>query len=91
MRDSPKSSSSPHDLKVDVAAGKGVDAATQSALNIGPTSRILSGQSDAVRAAVAADIRKKMAEHAVGDSVPLGAAIWIVSAKNPGVASASVA
>jgi SAM-dependent methyltransferase len=73
----------PHDLKLDIAAGKGIDAATESALSIGPTSRILADQSQAVRAAVTADIRKKLAEYAVGDSVRLGAAIWIVSAINP--------
>ena len=44
---------------------------------------MLDNQSDAVRAAAAADIRAALAAHAVGDSVPLGAAIWIVTARNP--------
>jgi hypothetical protein len=52
-------------------------------MTIGPTSRMLDGQSDAVRAAATADIRKALAAHARGDSVPLGAAIWIVTAANP--------
>ena len=30
------------------------------------------------------DIRKALAERAQGDSVPLGAAVWMVTAVNPG-------
>ena len=44
---------------------------------------MLADQDEAVRAAVAADIRKALAARAVGDSVPLGGAIWIVTATNP--------
>jgi SAM-dependent methyltransferase len=74
----------PQDLDLDIAIGRGLDAAVAGALSIGPTSRILDGQPEAVRAAAAADIRKALAERAHGDSVPLGAAIWIVTAVNPG-------
>jgi SAM-dependent methyltransferase len=74
----------PHDLDLDIAIGRGLDAAVAAALAIGPTSRMLDGQSEAVRAAATADIRKALAERAQGDSVPLGAAIWIVTAVNPG-------
>jgi SAM-dependent methyltransferase len=73
----------PHDLDLDIATGRGVDTALAAALAIGPTSRALDGQSEAVRAAAAADIRAALAARAVGDSVPLGAAIWIVTATNP--------
>jgi SAM-dependent methyltransferase len=73
----------PVDLHLDLAIGRGLDAAVAGALGIGPTSRILDGQPEAVRAAAAADIRKALAERAKGDSVPLGAAIWIVTAVNP--------
>jgi SAM-dependent methyltransferase len=73
----------PHDLELDIAAGAGLDTAVRAAMTIGPTSRILDGQSDAVRAAATADIRKALAAQARGDSVPLGAAIWMVSATNP--------
>jgi SAM-dependent methyltransferase len=73
----------PQDLELDVAVGKGLDTAVKSAMTIGPTSRILDGQSEAVRAAATADIRKALANHARGDSVPLGAAIWMVTATNP--------
>jgi SAM-dependent methyltransferase len=71
------------DLDLDLAIGRGLDAAVAGALGIGPTSRILDGQSEAVRAAAAADIRKALAERAIGDRVPLGAAIWMVRATNP--------
>jgi SAM-dependent methyltransferase len=74
----------PQDLDIDIAIGRGLDAAVAGALGIGPTSRILDGQPEAVRAAAMADIRKAFAERAKGDSVPLGAAIWIVTAVNPG-------
>jgi SAM-dependent methyltransferase len=73
----------PRDLDLDVAIGRGLDAAVASAMGIGPTSRILDGQSNAVRAAAAADIKKALAERAKGASVPLGAAIWLVTASNP--------
>jgi len=74
----------PHDLDLDIAIGRGLDAAVEGALAIGPTSRMLDGQSEAVRAAAAADIRAALAARMVGDSVPLGAAIWIVTARKPG-------
>ena len=74
----------PHDLELDIAVGRGLDTAVRAAMTIGPTSRMLEGQSEAVRSAVEADIRKALAAHARGDSVPLGAAIWIVTATNPG-------
>jgi SAM-dependent methyltransferase len=73
----------PHDLELDIATGRGLETAVRAAMTIGPTSRMLDGQSEAVRAAVTADIRKALAAHARGDSVPLGAAIWIVTATNP--------
>jgi hypothetical protein len=73
----------PHDLELDIAIGRGLETAVQAAVSIGPTSRMLDGQSEAVRAAATADIRKALATHARGDSVPLGAAIWIVTATNP--------
>jgi SAM-dependent methyltransferase len=73
----------PQDLDLDIAAGKGLDTAVRAAMTIGPTSRILEGQSEAVRAAATADIRKALAAQARGESVPLGAAIWIVAATNP--------
>jgi len=73
----------PHDLDLDIAVGRGLDAGVACALSIGPTSRLLDGQSEAVRNAAAADIRAALAPHAVGGRVPLGGAIWLVKARNP--------
>ena len=73
----------PHDLKLDIAVGRGLDTAVRAAMTIGPTSRMLDGESETVLAAATADIRSALAAHARGDSVPLGAAIWIVTATNP--------
>ena len=74
----------PHDFELDIAHGRGLEAAIASALTLGPTSRMLADQPEEVRAAAAADIRAALAPLARGDSVPLGAAIWIVTADNPG-------
>ena len=74
----------PQDLELDIAVGGGLERAVAAALAIGPTTRMLDGQSEAVRAAAAADIRKALAAHARGASVPLTAAIWVVTATNPG-------
>ncbi len=73
-----------HDLKIDIAIGRGLDSAVETAMSAGPTSRLLADESEAVRAAAEADIRKMLATHLVGDSVPLDGAIWVVTAKNPG-------
>ena len=73
----------PQDLELDIAIGRGLDTAVKAAMTIGPTSRMLDGQSEAVRAAATADIRKALAAHMRGDGVPLGAAIWMVTAANP--------
>ncbi len=81
-RVSPTSFLTPHDLELDIAAGRGLETAVRAALTIGPTSRMLDGQSQAVRDAATADIRKALAAQARGESVPLGAAIWIVTATN---------
>ena len=48
---SPTSFSTPHDLELDIAVGRGLDTAVKAAMTIGPTSRMLDGQSEAVRAA----------------------------------------
>ena len=57
----------PQELDLDIAAGRGLDTAVASALAIGPTSRMLDGQSEEVRAAAVADIRAALAARAVGD------------------------
>ena len=71
------------DFDLDVALGEGVDSTVEIALNLGPASRMLEDQPETTRAAAAKAIRSALAAHAVGESVPLGAAVWFVTARNP--------
>jgi SAM-dependent methyltransferase len=71
----------PHNLALDVAIGRGLDAAVQSALEIGPASRALEGHPADVRAAATNSIRETLATFAKGETVPLPASIWIVTAR----------
>jgi ubiquinone/menaquinone biosynthesis C-methylase UbiE len=70
----------PCNLSLDVAVGRGLDAAVETALEIGPASRALEGQPPEVRAAAANSIREALAPFASGNGVPLAASIWIVTA-----------
>jgi ubiquinone/menaquinone biosynthesis C-methylase UbiE len=70
----------PCNLSLDVAVGRGLDAAVETALEIGPASRALEGQPPEVRAAAANSIREALAPFASGNAVPLAASIWIVTA-----------
>jgi SAM-dependent methyltransferase len=71
----------PHNLALDVANGRGLDAAVQGALEIGPASRALEGQPADVRAAATNSIREALAAFAKGETVPLPASIWLVTAR----------
>jgi SAM-dependent methyltransferase len=71
----------PHNLALDVAIGRGLDAAVQGALEIGPASRALDGHPADVRAAATNSIRETLATFAKGETVPLPASIWIVTAR----------
>jgi SAM-dependent methyltransferase len=71
----------PHHLTLDVANGRGLDAAVQGALEIGPASRALEGQPPELRAAATNSIREALAAFAKGETVPLPASIWIVTAR----------
>lgn len=73
----------PFDLALDIATGGGLEAAVSAALEIGPTSRAVDGQPPAVVAAVAHSLRRVLAPHQRGTTVPLAAAIWLVTASNP--------
>ncbi|MCC8955346.1 methyltransferase domain-containing protein [Bradyrhizobium sp. Pear77] len=68
-------------LEFDVAIGRGIDAAVQSALEIGPASRALEGQPDDLRAAAVTSIREALTPFVKGDAVLLPGAIWIVTAR----------
>jgi SAM-dependent methyltransferase len=69
------------DLSLDVATGRGLDAAVETALEIGPTSRALEGQPPDLRAAAANSIRQALTPFAKGQAVPLPASLWIVAAR----------
>jgi ubiquinone/menaquinone biosynthesis C-methylase UbiE len=71
----------PRPLSLDAAIGRGLDGAVQGALDIGPVSRALQDQPPELRAAAAGAIREALAPFVKGDSVPLPASIWIVTAK----------
>ena len=71
----------PCNLALDVAIGRGLEAAVQSALEIGPASRALEGHPEDVRAAAVNSIREALTLFAKGETVPLPAAIWIVTAR----------
>ena len=71
----------PCPLSLDIAIGGGLDAAVQSALEIGPSNRALEGQPAEIRAAAIQSIREMLAPLAKGDTVPLAGSIWIVTAR----------
>jgi ubiquinone/menaquinone biosynthesis C-methylase UbiE len=71
----------PCNLALDIAVGGGLDAAVRGALDIGPANRALEGQPDAIRDAATQSIREALAPHVSGNTVPLAASIWIVTAR----------
>jgi hypothetical protein len=71
----------PCNLTLDVALGRGLEAAVQSAFEIGPASRALEGHPPETRAAATNSVREVLATFTKGDTVPLPASIWIVTAK----------
>jgi ubiquinone/menaquinone biosynthesis C-methylase UbiE len=71
----------PCNLALDIAVGGGPDAAVKGALEIGPAARALAEQPPEVVAAAAQSIREALTPHVKGQTVPLDAAIWIVTAK----------
>lgn len=73
----------PAGLTLDLAAGAGLEAAVATAVGIGPTSRALEGQPEALQAAAIQSIRAALATCLAGNRVPLAGAIWIVTAVTP--------
>jgi SAM-dependent methyltransferase len=71
----------PCDLALDVAVGGGLDAAVKSALEIGPSARALADQQPDVIAAAAQSVREALTPFVKGQTVPLNATIWIVTAR----------
>lgn len=70
------------DLSLDIATGRGLDAAIETVLAIGPTSRALEGQPADKIAAATTSIRAALTAHQMGNAIPLGGSIWIVTAIN---------
>ena len=68
-------------LALDVAIGRGLEAAVQGAFEIGPASRALEGHPPEVRAAATNSVREALAAFVKGETVPLPASIWIVTAR----------
>jgi ubiquinone/menaquinone biosynthesis C-methylase UbiE len=71
----------PRNLSLDIAIGRGLEAAVQGAIEIGPASRALHDYPEDVRAAAKESIREALKPFVRGESVPLPAAIWIVTAR----------
>lgn len=65
---------------VDVGAGKGVEGAVGTALEFGPTARVLADESEAVKDRVAGTLRTFFTSMEQAGSIKLPAAIWIVQA-----------
>jgi SAM-dependent methyltransferase len=73
----------PFGLEMDVARGRGLDEAAANATKLGPASRALDGQPPETVAAVLTSIRQAYAQHQRGAAIPLAAAMWLVTARNP--------
>ena len=67
-------------LSFDIAIGRGLDAAVQAAMQIGPGSRALDGHPPETRAAAAKSVREMLTPYLRGQSVALTGPIWIVTA-----------
>jgi len=70
-----------HALSLDIAIGHGLEAAVQSAFEIGPASRALEGHPPETREAARQSVRDLLAQHLAGDSVALSGSIWLVTAR----------
>jgi SAM-dependent methyltransferase len=68
-------------IALDVAIGRGLDAAADAALEIGPSARALDGHPPEVRAAARQSVRELLVPYVRGESVPLPGSIWIVTAR----------
>jgi ubiquinone/menaquinone biosynthesis C-methylase UbiE len=68
-------------IALDIAIGRGLEAATDAALEIGPSSRALEGHPAETRSAARASVRELLAPYVQGQSVPLAGSIWIVTAR----------
>ena len=70
------------DLILDAGSGKGLEEAVTNAREIGPSSRVLNGQPADLVAKATDAIRNAYAAVERDGKIPLGAAIWVVTAKS---------
>jgi ubiquinone/menaquinone biosynthesis C-methylase UbiE len=68
-------------ISLDISIGRGLDAAADAALEIGPSARALEGHPPEIRSAARESVRELLAPHARGQTVPLPGSIWLVTAK----------
>ena len=71
------------DLSLDIAIGRGLEAAVETAVEMGPAARALEGQPPDVIAAATHSIREVLSPFASGQHVPLAASFWMVTARGP--------
>jgi ubiquinone/menaquinone biosynthesis C-methylase UbiE len=71
----------PVDLQLDAGSGKGLDEAVVNMLEIGPVSRALKNAPAATHAKAEAALRAALAPLQKDGKVPLGTAIWVVTAR----------
>jgi hypothetical protein len=69
------------DLSIDIANGRGLEGALDTAMNVGPAHRALEGHPAEVRAAAANSVRELLAPQVRGQSLPLPGSIWVVTAR----------
>jgi SAM-dependent methyltransferase len=74
----------PVDLALDVGLGRGLDTAVRAAIDVGPVRRALEGQPPDVMSKLEGALRTALAPFQNGDTVPLGASVWIVTALSEG-------
>lgn len=71
----------PVDFAVEIGRGQGLDAAAAFATEDGPASRLLDGQTQSVRDAATAAVRRALAPYLRNGRVSLAAAVWLVTAR----------
>jgi SAM-dependent methyltransferase len=68
-------------LSLDIAIGQGLEAAVQSAFEIGPANRALEGHPPELREAARHSVREVLAPFQRGNHVALPGSIWLVTAR----------
>jgi hypothetical protein len=69
------------DLSLDIAIGRGLEGAVDTATQLGPANRALEGHPPEVRAAATDSVRELLAPLVRGQALPLPGSIWVVAAR----------